>query len=297
MLIVDAIRPSGVTEVLADPYGLIPAMGAAARLNPEAVVQLIERQQIERLGTVVSIGGTPQKDRTAVRLKLTTDDGEVISRELPGGHLVLLPLPSNAEVMLDISLLGGLRIAGKSRIRTKLRGGTAGLLFDLRGRPLRAGETVAERAVALPMWAHEITDDPEVEIPETWLQPTEVSEEDALDLDASEIAAASAKKKAPAQRRGLFGFLRRRPAEETDDVAVADDDEFMRLIDEDQPVTSGVGIKGQTGPLDPRKGRKTGQTGPLDPHKVRKPGQTGPLDTKNIKTPAKADDDDLRDLL
>jgi hypothetical protein len=264
-------------------------------------VQLIERQQLERLGTVVSVGGTPQKDRTAVRLKLTTDDGEVISRELSGGHLVLLPLPANAEVTLDISLVGGLRIAGKSRIRTKLRGGTAGLLFDLRGRPLRTGDTVAERAAALPLWAHEVTDDPEVEIPESWLQPIEVSEDEAMDLDASEIAASSAqRKKAAPKRRGLFGFLRRRPSaeEEAADVAVAeDDDEFMRLIDDDEPVPSSVGIKGQTGPLDPRKGRKPGQTGPLDPRKARKPGQTGPLDTKNIKTPAKADDDDLRDLL
>jgi hypothetical protein len=145
------------------------------------------------------------------------------------------------------------------------------------------------------MWVHEITDDPEIEIPESWLQPIEVSDEEAFDLDAGEIAAATARPKA-SQRRGLFGFLRRRPAEDIDeDTPISeDDDEFMRLIDDDEPVSSGIGIKGQTGPLDPRRGRKPGQTGPLDPRKVRKPGQTGPLDTKK---PSVKDDDDLRGLL
>jgi len=275
MLIVDSVRPGGITEVLADPYGLIPAMGAAARLNPEAVVQLIERQQLERLGTVVSVAGIPQKDKTALRLKLTTDDGEVITRELPGGHLVLLPLPANAEVTLDIKLFGGLRVNGKSRIKRKLRGGTAGLLFDMRGRPLRTAETVEARAELLPMWVYEATDDPQNDIPDSWLMPIEIAEEDALDMDEGELATATAQAK-PAPRRGLFGFLRRQPAADT----AMDDDEFMRLLDDDQPVSSGVGIKGQTGPLNPRK--------------VRKPGQTGPLDSNVVKPD---DDDNLRGLL
>jgi uncharacterized protein (TIGR01319 family) len=289
MLIVDSIRPSGITEVLADPYGLIPAMGAAARLNPEAVVQLIERQQLERLGTVISVAGIPQRDKTAMRIKLTTDDGEVITRELPGGHLVLLPLPANAEVTLEMRLFGGLRVQGKSRLKRKLRGGTAGLLLDMRGRPLRTAETVEGRADLLPMWVHEATDDPQSDIPESWLVPIEVAEEDALELEEGELATATASK--PAPRRGLFSFFRRRPAAEED--VVEDEDDFMRLLD-DEPVSSGVGIKGQTGPLDPRKGRKPGQTGPLDPRKVRKPGQTGPLDPKAVKP---KDDDDLRGLL
>lgn len=292
MLIVDSVRPGGITEVLADPYGLVPAMGAAARLNPEAVVQLLERQQLERLGTVVSVTGIPQKDKTALRLKLTTDDGEVITRELPGGHLVILPLPANAEVTLDMRLYGGLRVGGRSRIKRKLRGGTAGLLFDMRGRPLRTAETVEARAELLPMWVHEATDDPQNDIPESWLMPIEVSEEDALELEEGELATATVAANKPAPRRGLFGFFRRRPADE--DVVAEDEDEFMRLLDDEQPATSGVGIKGQTGPLDPRRGRKPGQTGPLDPRKGRKPGQTGPLDPKAVKP---KDDDDLRGLI
>ncbi len=290
MLIVDSIRPGGITEVMADPYGLIPAMGAAARLNPEAVIQLIERQQLDRLGTVVSVGGLPQKDKTALRLKLTTDDGEVITRELMGGHLFLLPLPANAEVTLEITLVGGLRVQGKRRIKRKLRGGTAGLLFDMRGRPLHSGETVAERAQLLPMWLQEATDDPISEIPQSWLEPIELTDEEAMDQEIDELALLT--EDAPAPRRGLFSFLRRRPAA----VRVAeDDDEFMRLINNEDAAPA-VGIKGQTGPLDPRKGRKPGQTGPLDPRKVRKPGQTAPLDAKAGKdTPS--DDDDLRGLL
>ncbi len=39
LLLLDAVQPGGITELKSDPFGLIPALGAVALQNPQAVVQ------------------------------------------------------------------------------------------------------------------------------------------------------------------------------------------------------------------------------------------------------------------
>ncbi len=244
LLIADALQPTGITEVKADPHGLIPAIGAMAQVSPEAVVQLLGGDSLEHLGTILTVSGNIEPEQNVLRLKVKTEEGETVTQDIRGGHVVLLALPANVSMELEIRLPRGLHIGGARRIKRKFYGGAAGLLIDARGRPLSAGASVAERAKNLPFWVSEASSDPETRlqtIPEDWLVMPEIDPE--LDEELSlaslldeELAVAPSAK--PARQRGGFFGRRQKPAPAAsapvaDETADDSEDEFMALIDHD----------------------------------------------------------------
>jgi hypothetical protein len=74
-------------------------------------------------------------------------------------------------VRLEVSAGRGLSIGGRRRIKMTVEGGTAGLIFDARGRPLPLAADTRERAAQLLLWASEATGDPMKEMDESWFAP------------------------------------------------------------------------------------------------------------------------------
>ncbi len=193
MLAADALQPTGVTRVYADPSGFAPMFAPVGRLNPEAAVQLAEGGALVNLGTLISIEGYAAPDRTVARLTITTGDGEKINYELKGGHLLSLPLPAEYSLTLQIRTVGAHRIGGKRRLKLTLSGGAGGILLDARGRNFEPAAAVAARAQWMPLWLHEATDEPLQPIPPEW-----------LGVDASQVEAVPAAQ--PADILELAGF-------------------------------------------------------------------------------------------
>jgi hypothetical protein len=179
MLLLDALQPTGVTELHADPFGLIATMGAIAQVAPEAVVQLIDSQSLDHLGTSFSLSGKPRLDKTAMRVKIITGHGDKIEQKVDGGHLWIFPLPVGERARVEVRVSRGLNIGGRGRVKLTVEGGSAGLIFDARGRPLPLAATAGRRAAQLPLWVSEATGDPLMEIDPRWLEDIE---EDDLEM-------------------------------------------------------------------------------------------------------------------
>lgn len=160
LLLLDALQPTGVNLLRADPHGLIAALGALAHVNPEAVVQVLDSSSLERIGTVFNLSGLPSPGRTAMTVKVTTSDGELVRQEIAGGHIWVFPLPTGKTARVEIAAARGLNIGGRARLRLTVEGGTAGLIFDARGRPLPLATSPQGRAAQLPQWVAEITGQP-----------------------------------------------------------------------------------------------------------------------------------------
>ncbi len=230
LLLLDALQPVGATQLQTDPYGLVAALGALAHLNPEAVVQVLDGSGIEQLGAVINVSGRPAANRTALKVKITTESGEVIKHDVPGGHLWVYPLGVGKHVKVDVRAVGrGLSIGGRGRWRGEVEGGSVGIIFDARGRPLPLAADVRGLAAQIPLWISEITGDPPVTIDESWLVMPEVKQEDEPVAKRRRRGAKPAAPKAPAARRGLFG-RRGKAAEPMDDIDLPD----MELDDEPQ---------------------------------------------------------------
>lgn len=139
LMLLDALEPIGVTQLLLDVYGLMPALGAAAVASPLSAVQTIENKGLFLLGTVVVPTGRAQAGETVLGVKVSYDSGGEIEVEVAAGTLEILPLPAGQSAMLELHPRRGVDIgrgAGRGGRPIKVQGGAVGLIIDARGRPL-----------------------------------------------------------------------------------------------------------------------------------------------------------------
>ena len=96
LMLLDALEPIGVTQLLLDVYGLMSALGAAAVASPLSAVQTIENQGLYLLGTVVVPIGRVRAGEIVLGVKMKYDSGGEIEVEVAAGTLEILPLPAGA---------------------------------------------------------------------------------------------------------------------------------------------------------------------------------------------------------
>lgn len=173
MLLLDSIQPSGMTELYADPNGVLTAMGALAYAKPEAVVQLLAGGSLEYLGTAFSVGGSPNVRRTAVSYKVEYDDGTADEGKIDGGEFIVLPLATGRTATVKVSAKGGLRLGNRRNINQKVKGGTAGIVIDTRGRPVPLGLALQRRMLQMMLWYSRASGVYHEEIPEEDLEAVE----------------------------------------------------------------------------------------------------------------------------
>ncbi len=171
MLLLDALQPVGVVKLQTDSSALIPALGALARIKPEAVVQVLDESGLEDLCTCFNVSGTPRKGRPAVRVRVTNDHGETEKFTINGGELWVYPLSIGLKATLRISLARGLHVNGKRRIKLEVEGGLAGVIIDARGRPLSLATNLKALAAQIPEWYAQATGEPINEVPLEWMEP------------------------------------------------------------------------------------------------------------------------------
>ncbi len=167
VMLAECIQPTGVTEVKADRLGIIPPMSALARVQPDAVVQILDGNNLEHLGTLISLEGHASKEGIAAKLEIITDD-EPVKYNLKVGEVLSLPLPHSFSLTIKIRCQSGFKVNGKRRLKLTLTGGTAGIVIDARGRNLNPPATVEDRIRVLPQWISSATDDELMELPEIW---------------------------------------------------------------------------------------------------------------------------------
>ncbi|CAG0936643.1 hypothetical protein TFLX_05525 [Thermoflexales bacterium] len=135
LLLLDALEPIGVFELLLDVYGLMPALGAAAVAHPLSVVQTIENKGLMSLGTVVVPTGAARPGEVILSLRITYEGGGDLEVEVAAGTLEVLPLPLGQKATLRLQPRKGIDI-GHVRKSIPVEGGALGLIVDARGRPL-----------------------------------------------------------------------------------------------------------------------------------------------------------------
>ncbi len=193
LLLLDSLQPVGVVRMYADHYGLVASLGALARVRPEAVVQILDGSALDRLGTAFCIEGVPQPKGTALKVKIVLETGEVVKHDVPVGHLWVYPLGANHVADVEVHAGRGLKVGGRSKLKITAVGGSCGLVFDGRGRPLTLIRDARLRAELMPQWIAEMTGDPLKPIDPSWLLVA-ADEDDSEDRPDDTLS-----------RKGLFG--------------------------------------------------------------------------------------------
>jgi len=153
LMMIDSLQPTGVTTLVLDSQGLLPLLGAAAGLNPVAVVQVLEAGALTTLGTVIGLVGEGRAGQPAVHVKGTLADGTQLKEDVAFGTIGVFHLPAG-QSKISIQPIGGFDV-GNGRGGTKtlnLTESAVGLIIDARGRPITFAGSAEARRQAVSQW-------------------------------------------------------------------------------------------------------------------------------------------------
>jgi len=155
LMLLDGIQPAGITTLVLDESHIISALGSAASINPALPVHVLETSAFVNLGTVISPLSNARVNTPILKVRMKADDGNELELVVKQGSLATLPLPIGQSAHLNLTPLqrtdvgmGGPGRAG----RLKVVGGTLGIVFDARGRPIRLANDVVQRREANRRW-------------------------------------------------------------------------------------------------------------------------------------------------
>jgi hypothetical protein len=155
LMLLDAVQPVGVAGMVLDRLRLVAPMAATAMVNPLAAAQVMERDALLHLGTVVAPVGTARVGDIALAFKIEYDDGRLLEVEVPYGSLEMIPLPAGETASLELRPTRrfdvGLGTKGQAGT-TRVEGGIIGIIIDARGRPLPIAQDPEEQREKMQRW-------------------------------------------------------------------------------------------------------------------------------------------------
>ncbi len=155
LMLLDALQPIGVCGLALDNVGLLAPLGAVALVNPMAAAQVVEKDALLSLGTVVAPVGVAKEGEIALTFKIEYEDGRSLEVEVPYGSLEVIPLPAGQTANLELRPTRrfdvGLGAKGQAGM-TKVEGGLGGIIIDARGRPLPIAQDPEEQREKMQRW-------------------------------------------------------------------------------------------------------------------------------------------------
>jgi len=155
LMMIDAFQPVGITSLAVDSIFMMPHLGVLSTVHEEAAAQVFEKDCLIPLGTCLAAAGMGRPGEVCFEYRLTLPGGEAVKEALAFGELRCLPLPADAEAVLEATPTRGFDLgAGKGkRIEGRVKGGVVGLILDARGRPLALAKDPKARVEQLKRWA------------------------------------------------------------------------------------------------------------------------------------------------
>jgi uncharacterized protein (TIGR01319 family) len=155
LILLDALQPVGVTGLALDRTRLLAPLGVVGMVNPAAAAQVMERDTLLNLGTVVAPVGPGREGDPVLTFKIEYEDGRFLEVEVLHGSLEVIPLAAGQTANLELRPsrrfdvgLGTRGLAGT----TKVEGGVLGIIIDARGRPLPIAADPAEQQEKMQRW-------------------------------------------------------------------------------------------------------------------------------------------------
>lgn len=151
MIALDTIQPGGITEVLRDREGLVPAIGALAEAAPPVAANLIEGQGFERLALVITPLGSAEPGTQALQFRLSQAGGQTAGTARVG-ELVRFPVLGTTRLELQPAAGFDIGFGPGAGVEITRVDDSVGIFMDLRGRPLPLPADVDARRRRVEEW-------------------------------------------------------------------------------------------------------------------------------------------------
>jgi MutL protein len=154
-MLVDGIRPLGVTQLALDSAGVLPPLGALDDAEIGEGMGVLRDDLLVPLGTAVICRGG-RAGQLLMRVSVNRTGWPAIGPlELRSGQVQIVPLARGHEAELEIELLNGASLGGPRRARkvhASAMGGVVGLILDARGVPIALPRRSDDRRAVLAAW-------------------------------------------------------------------------------------------------------------------------------------------------
>lgn len=154
LMMIDAYEPTGITELAVDSIFMMPHLGVLSTVNAKAAVEILQRDCLVPLGTVIAPQGLLKPGKPAFEVRFKND-----KITLNGGDFKRISLDIGETLEPTVTpLCGGIDLgAGVGKSVTKLvKGGHAGLIFDARGRSILFARNEETRIALSKKWHQEM---------------------------------------------------------------------------------------------------------------------------------------------
>jgi hypothetical protein len=160
LMILDALQPTGIQQIILAKNNLAAALGAAVPINPTMVSQLpLDPISFLNLGFVISPVSRAKEGSQVLRVRIVYETGHenVVTAHQGTIQKIPLALGQRARLFLDplqranIGYGPGRSISGRSVV-----GGPFGIVIDARGRPLELPESSEKRRANLQRWYYSL---------------------------------------------------------------------------------------------------------------------------------------------
>jgi hypothetical protein len=155
LVLLDGLRPPGVTQLAVDPWGICGPLGALSDPDVDEGLETLRDDLLVPLGTAVrSDGGQPGQVAFRARLHRPgwPDQPQI---EVRTGSITVLPLERGGSGDLEIELEKGVQIGvpmRANRFRAEVTGGAVGIILDARGDPIQLPARPGDARSMIQTW-------------------------------------------------------------------------------------------------------------------------------------------------
>ena len=138
LIMLDGFALEGVTGLAVDSIFMMPQLGVMTQLAPEAARQVVEKDCLVPLGTVIAPVGETRPGRRVMTVEIAWSNGKTESHAVMAGDLRRVPLATGETARVVVKPRRPFDAGngpGKA-VEADVEGGDAGLLLDARGRPI-----------------------------------------------------------------------------------------------------------------------------------------------------------------
>jgi hypothetical protein len=158
LMLLDAVQPAFWTpRLVLDKTGALPTLGALATVQPGVVAQMLERDSLVELGSVISPVGTARHGSKVLSFTVKSNMG-AYEGDVRFGSLERIIVPAGVKATLELrpTRRFDLGVGRGKGVRMETWGGAVGIIIDARGRPLVWPEKKEVRQKAVRQWLQEL---------------------------------------------------------------------------------------------------------------------------------------------
>ncbi len=169
-MLIDSFMPEGVTQLAVDSIFMMPQLGVLAHVDKEefkdesrkAALEVFHKDCLIRLGTCINPVGRSKPGDIVLNAELTMPDGTILEQELIKDKIVRIEAPYEpVKAILRPGKNMDIGAGPGQEIATDIYGGTVGLIFDGRDRPISIPSDPLKRLEALRSWSSALNEYPE----------------------------------------------------------------------------------------------------------------------------------------